>query len=511
MSPSSDTIQRIIEALHIGTSDEDYEVVTALRADPDLGLPTSIPLADALIQVHSDRLVAAILRQAVPFARMLVDIYNFLAQRRSSMEGATSLLVSDSVRGDLEFDLDYFDRVIQPLIEQFEARVDLECLNSTRATEFPDGYWPPVCLDQAAPRPVECAECDGTAIPARFRQVSDGLERVFSQLRERYPLSSGMTRYDWNWVDSLDATPAEKHWLRRMSYWQDDCQPRKPLPNCIGYGHGWSYGWLIATSEDQSVFRGEVRPEILVRRQRNDTTENLVLIECKARHDYGEQDFNKDLSYYYLQVRPKLLMGLNYYRLRPKHGLTMAPIPASNDTLVIVDDLHPGSSDLPRLREIMRRFWPKALGAFVHVLLVDTSGSMSADELSQILPDVKQSIERLPAVDVIFATFADTVTFAQGQPLDEVTAKPMTTGGGTRLGDALVQARDEVVQRFPDVVSVRYYLVTDLQVDSGELEELEQLAGQPRVELSLFARRHWIDETRLARYPELLQRIHWLH
>jgi hypothetical protein len=153
--------------------------------------------------------------------------------------------------------------------------------------------------------------------------------------------------------------------------------------------------------------------------------------------------------------------------------------------VVAADDCTPRSDTATELSSWLAKFWKRTLGTFVSVVLVDTSGSMPHGLLPAAIRHIQGELKKGASPETVIATFSDSTRFYSPQALEDGSIN-LRTSGGTALARAVGECRKSVDSQYPDSAHYSIHVLTDLEVSSGEIEDLLRWAASERTSMRVY-------------------------
>ena len=212
--------------------------------------------------------------------------------------------------------------------------------------------------------------------------------------------------------------------------------------------------------------------------------------------------------------QPKAIVGANYFDMASGKGLNATSI--GDIEVVAADDCTPRSDAATELSAWLAKFWKRTLGTFVSVVLVDTSGSMPHHLLPAAIRHIQAELKKGASPETVIATFSDSTRFYSPQALEDGSII-LRTSGGTALARAVGECRKSVDSQYPDSAHYSVHVLTDLEVSSGEIEDLLRWAASERTSMRVYtwpsedAERHVQEHPELGRLLEYLPRPEGAH
>lgn len=225
------------------------------------------------------------------------------------------------------------------------------------------------------------------------------------------------------------------------------------------------------------------RPEVLVLHRPKDAGPRYVLAaEVKARKRYSAQDM-KGALFSLMEWDPAAIAGASYYQLDTATGF--AQIVVNDVQVVAANGCAPRSPVATDLFNWLTSFWRKEFGAFVSVVLIDTSGSMPAEKLKDAVSYLRQNLSNEGATDFTLATFADSTVFHPPSAIDDGSLD-LEPRGATNLTNALESCQEKLQLKHDKANQLVIHVVTDLEVTADEVDQLLQLAASPDVMIRIY-------------------------
>ncbi|MHB8449087.1 MAG: vWA domain-containing protein [Mycobacteriales bacterium] len=564
------SVQELLLSLELGQPNEEFALGDALRAfyELDDGADLSVELAECSVQ----EVLAVLLTAAEPFAALVVGVFDFIGRLNAKVEGNFEALIAADRADALGLDLSRFNRYEREICEQASRKVDLETLlagSGSAWRSFHDWYFPPHCVWRVD-RPPDLSMCEGCPSAERvseFRFVEttfgdlaeqagaaagpsgddelswlrERIVRVWPELRarshgDRCPRADGWGQQVWSESIEelrearLDGEFEQLQRLLALPYWQhrwqlyevwllgivldvvgldriqlvlDDgiwrlpvggvaASPvaliRGPIEAEVLYQHqGTPPRPLFADQED--------RPEILIRTTGRARERVVLAAEAKARRSLTRGDV-QGFTYPLLMWQPAIALFAGYFPINKVPPVSLA---ASGDSdLVVAVDCRPDTGVEAELRGQLGPLLARELAPPLQVFVYDVSGSMSE---SLAISDVPQD-----ATTVLIA-FAERAALVPSGAVSD--ARSLSLGTGTNLS-AVVDILPTMLEQWSTSNGGEIHLVTDLEVDTGELASLMHLGTRLGLGLTV----HTTDRDRaqgvIRAIPELRGRIAFL-
>lgn len=197
---------------------EDISIINQLRTIFDI--PQEAEFRTYLIEkIDFSDLFAELLRIAEPFAKMMSQIYLFLSDKKKTARSPQHLIVGESIRDRISFDLDAFPEIYQPVIKEIETFYhvyDLQkVLNSNISPLFlTEGLLGcGNCTDANYQKPPKCGKCGDEMIERFikvFQQYGQMINLIPEENKSESPYSS-LCRYA---EDAAGNFQTGNHWAR---------------------------------------------------------------------------------------------------------------------------------------------------------------------------------------------------------------------------------------------------------------------------------------------------------
>ena len=226
------------------------------------------------------------------------------------------------------------------------------------------------------------------------------------------------------------------------------------------------------------------RPEVLVQ-QKNASGKlvtTLLVAEAKARRNFGTQEM-KGALFPLQEWNPEAIVGANYFSIRSGQRLNL--LSRDGTEIVAADECAPRSQAAQEHSEWLAAFWRRKIGAFVSVVLIDTSGSMPGHLLPKAIDHLRGQLKRAPTTDTLIATFSGSTSFFPPAAFDDGTLS-LRPEGGTALAGAVKDCQRKLSEDFPGAGQLSVHVVTDLDVGSPEIEELIQWASSENTAVRIY-------------------------
>jgi len=249
------------------------------------------------------------------------------------------------------------------------------------------------------------------------------------------------------------------------------------------------------------------RPEVLVRRtQAGGGHRMLMAAEVKAKKSFGTQEMKQAL-FTLQEWDPEAIVGVNYFPI--KSGTTLSKLNKDAIEIVAADECTPRSSCSKELFDWLAEYWPRKLGEFISVLLIDTSGSMPERLIPSAISYARAKIKASPTSKILVATFNDAVRFYPPDALDRgsVDVRP---SGGTALSNAVNECRAALVNQYPSAGQVAVHVITDLQVGEHEIRDLIEWARSKNTLFRVYTWRNGDVAKLMGAEPELTRLVELL-
>lgn len=188
-------VSYFLESLHYqDKAKEDLSIINQLRTVFDI--PHEAELKTYLIEkIDFSDLFAELLRIAEPFAKMMSQIYVFLSDKKRTARSTQRLVVGESIKDRISFDLETFPEIYQPVIQEIETFYhvyDLQkVLNSNISPLFlTEGLLGcGNCTDANYQKPPKCEKC-GDEMIERFNRVFQQYGQMITIIPDKFKSGS---------------------------------------------------------------------------------------------------------------------------------------------------------------------------------------------------------------------------------------------------------------------------------------------------------------------------------
>lgn len=525
-------IRDLLTSLGLGTDSEEAEAAQLLREAYDLSPDTDLHVA--LAEVAPAEVLAHLLSAVRPFALMVTEIYSFLGRAAAKTNGHLELYVpleNNPLRLDTRRFAQY-EKEILTKIQATE--LDMEVLEASREWKnFHDGYFPPDCaVDEDTSE--RCSHCSGPNIAKDAAYVTKCLDALYERVvSSRSTPNDDMLRQFWSTSRQRRRNGDNCSWHQRytrryfvesarefrsaerpvdiqsvlkvlaLPYWRHRWQLFEvwflvTVLDSLGLAHltvrtdGGEWRLAVGSVDKEPVatyalrggaqlevfyqFQGippaglfahdEDRPKLLVLlRDGGGSKKTLLAGEAKARRGMSRQDFEGAL-YGLAKWNPEMVLGANYFAFGAYSGVLEQDLRGMR--VLAASACEPGGQVAQEILHRLRHFWRDTVGETVTVFLVDTSGSMRHLPLRQTAERLVSSPFNSPS-EVMIATFSQSVAFYSVEDLQQGRVD-LSVGGPTNLADAVLACQAELRRRCPNATRTEVVLVTDLDVQQGELD-----------------------------------------
>src|SRR5258708_10035577 len=181
-------VDSLLESLEYGKQKEDTAIIQHLCKT--FKVPSKRMLQEYLIKkVDFSELFVVLLRLTEPFARMMNDIYVFLAAQRKTARTLEHLVVGENIKDKISFDLEAFPQRYQPTIQQIEGYLQIISLDKVLNDNISPLFLTEgllgcgFCTDIHYQKTLACIKC-GTEMQLRFKKEFQQLEGMISIIPE---------------------------------------------------------------------------------------------------------------------------------------------------------------------------------------------------------------------------------------------------------------------------------------------------------------------------------------
>jgi len=213
-------VDSLLKSLHYGDKKkQDTAIIEQLRSV--FNIQEEAELRTHLIEaVDFSELFAELLRLTEPFARMMNEIYEFLAGQRTTARSLQHLIVGESINDSISFDLEAFPHFYRPIIQQIEDYLriyDMDKVNDRSISPLPLTEYLLGCGHCTAPHYQKTQKCQECGFEMRLR-----FEKVFRRFEEMIGLLPDWARD--NYEHCIDYFKKGKERFRTGTHWDYPCK-----------------------------------------------------------------------------------------------------------------------------------------------------------------------------------------------------------------------------------------------------------------------------------------------